>query len=334
MKAWRITEYGELSKELVLIETDEPKISDNAVLIEIHAASVNPIDYKIVAGELKNIQPLKFPSPLGFDASGIVRAVGSKVKSFNVGDEVFARASRAHIGTFAEAIAIDANQVALKPKNLSYLEAASIPLVGLTTLQALGERVQVKAGQKILIHAGSGGVGTFAIQYAKAVGLKVTTTTSQKNAELVKSLGADQVICYDQENYLDSGEEFDAVFDTLGGKYTVDAFKVLKKNGAVVSTAGVPDKDFAKQIDASWLVSAAIWMGNRKVYRLAKNKNARYYRFLTESSGRQLSEIAQMIENGQIRTVVERVFSLEQTVEALEYLKKGRARGKVVIKIK
>ncbi len=334
MKAWQITSYGKISESLIISQIREPEMSANDVMIEVYAASCNPIDYKIIKGDLKRIEKLSFPSRIGFDLSGVVSKIGSSVTKFKIGDEVFARATRETMGSFAELIALNENWIARKPKNLTRLQAASIPLVGLTTYQAFIEKAKAQPEQKILIHAGSGGVGTFAIQFARAIGLYVTTTTSSKNAEFVKNLGADNVICYDQEDYLKCGEEFDIVYDTLGGNFTNDAFKVLKTNGVVVSIAGVPDREFAEKAGVNFIVKTAISLMNRKVYRLAEEKHASYYRFMTESSGEQLSEIAQMIEAGKIRAVIDREFQFNEIREALEYLDKGRAQGKVVIKIR
>jgi alcohol dehydrogenase len=334
MKSWQITGYGTVRENLALKEVSEPVVKPGEVLIEIRSASLNPVDFKIVKGDLKRVQKLEFPSPIGYDASGVVKQVGSGVSKFKVGDEVYARASRESIGTFAEYIALNEDLVSLKPRNFNHRQAASIPLIGLTTYQALIEKAQAKKGQTILIHAGSGGVGTFAIQFAKAVGLRVATTTSQKNEAFVRSLGADEVICYDRENYLERAQTFDIVYDLLGGEFTTDAFLVLNDGGVVVSIAGVPDKEFARRENVSPVTRIGIWFMNRRVYQAAKRKNASYFRFLTESSGRQLSEIAGMIEAGKIRAVIDKEFNLNEIVEALEYLEKGRARGKIIINVR
>ena len=234
---------------------------------------------------------------------------------------------------FAEKIALAEGFVALKPARISHGEAASLPLVGLTTLQGF-EKVGARAGQRILIHAGAGGIGTFAIQYAKHVGLHVTTTTSSKNADFVKSLGADRVIAYDRENYLEQGGDYDIVYDTLGGDFTVDAFKVVKRGGAVISLSGPPDRDFARRMGAGLVVKIAVWLMSRKVYAASEAAGARYCWFFTEPSGDQLREIAGLVDAGKIRPVIDREFAFEKLPEALAYLEKGRARGKVVLKVK
>ena len=251
---------------------------------------------------------------------------------FKPGDAVYARTSRDTIGTFAERIALPEQFVALKPVTVSQAEAASLPLVGLTTLQGFA-RVGARAGQRILIHAGAGGIGTFAVQYAKHLGLEVTSTTSSKNVDFVKSLGADRVIAYDRENYLEQGGDYDIVYDTLGGAFTVDAFKLVKRGGAVISLSGPPDRDFATRVGAGWLVLAAVWWMSRKVYAASVASGASYCWFFTEPDGDQLREIARLVDGGAIKPVIDREFAFEQLPAALAYLEAGRARGKVVLKV-
>ena len=253
--------------------------------------------------------------------------------SFKPGDAVFVRATRDTIGTFAERIALPENIVALKPAGVSHAEAASLPLVGLTTLQGFG-RARAAAGQRILIHAGSGGVGTFAVQYARYLGLHVTATTSSKNAEFVRSLGADKVIAYDRENYLAQGGGYDIVYDTLGGAFTVDAFAIVKRGGTVISRSGPPDRDFARREGAGWLVGVAVWLMGRKVYAASARAGADYCWYFTEANGDQLRDIAGLVERGAIKPVIDREFAFEQLPDALSYLEAGRARGKVVLKVR
>jgi alcohol dehydrogenase len=245
MRAFVLTGYGVVPDNVRLTEIPDPVAGPGEVLIEIHAASLNPIDFKTVRGDLKRISKYKLPRPFGFDASGMVISVGAGAR-FKPGDPVYVRASRDTVGTFAEQIALPENLVALRPSTISHVEAASLPLVGLTTLQGFA-RAGARAGQRILIHAGSGGVGTFAVQYARHLGLHVTSTTSSKNVDFVKSLGANRVIAYDRENYLEQGGDYDFVYDTLGGPFTVDAFKVVKRGGVVISLSGPPDRDFARR---------------------------------------------------------------------------------------
>jgi alcohol dehydrogenase len=333
MRAYLLTGYGAVSDNVRLAQIPDSLAGAGEVVIDIHAASLNPIDFKLVHGALKRISKYKLPRPIGFDGSGIVTAVGPGATRFKPGNAVFVRAARDGIGTFAEQIAIDEKLVAPKPATLSYAEAASLPLVGLTTLQGFG-RAGARAGQRILIHAGSGGVGTFAVQYARHLGLHVTSTTSSKNADFVKSLGADRVIAYDRENYLEQGGGYDIVYDTLGGVFTVDAFKVAKRGGVVISLSGPPDRDFARREGAGLLVRIAVWLMGRKVYAASAKAGAAYCWFFTESNGGQLRDIAALVDSGAIKPVIDREFAFEKLPEALAYLEAGRARGKVVLKVR
>jgi alcohol dehydrogenase len=333
MRAFVLTGYGAISDNVRLAEIPDPVAGSGEVLIEIHAASLNPIDFKTVRGDLKRISKYKLPRPFGFDASGIVRSVGAGATKFKPGDAVYVRASRDTIGTFAEQIALPENLVALQPATTSHVEAASLPLVGLTTLQGFA-RAGARADQRILIHAGSGGVGIFAVQYARHLGLHVTSTTSSKNADFVKSLGADRVIAYDRENYLEQGGDQDIVYDTLGGAFTVDAFKVVKRGGVVISLSGPPDRDFARREGAGLLVRVAVWLMGRKVYAASAKAGAAYCWFFTEPSGDQLRDIATLVDSGAIRPMIDREFAFEQLPAALIYLEAGRARGKVVLKVR
>jgi len=333
MRAFVLTGYGAITDNVRLAQLPDPVAASGEVLIEVHAASLNPIDFKIVHGDLKRVSKYKLPRPFGFDASGVVKSVGAGAGRFKPGDTVYLRASRDTIGTFAEQIAVDEKFVALKPFILSHAQAASLPLVGLTTLQGFA-RAGARAGQRILIHAGSGGVGTFAVQYARHLGLHVTSTTSSKNADFVRSLGAEKIIAYDRENYLEQGGDYDIVYDTLGGAFTVDAFKVVKRGGTVISLSGPPDRDFARREGAGLLVRVAVWLMGRKVYAASAEAGAAYCWFFTESNGDQLRDIARLIDSGAIKPVIDREFAFEQLPDALSYLEAGRARGKVVLKLR
>jgi alcohol dehydrogenase len=333
MRAFVLAGYGTISDHLRLAEIPDPVAGPGEVLIEIHAASLNPIDFKIARGDLKRISRYKLPRPIGFDASGIVKSAGAGATRFRPGEAVYVRASRDTIGTFAELIALPEKFVAVKPATISHAEAASLPLVGLTTLQGFA-RAGARAGQRILIHAGSGGIGTFAVQYARYLGLHVSTTTSSKNVDFVKSLGADRVIAYDRENYLEQDGDYDIVYDTLGGAFTVDAFKVVKRGGVVISLSGPPDRDFARREGAGWLVRVAVWLMGRKVYAASAKAGAGYCWFFTEANGDQLHDIATLVDSGAIKPVIDREFAFEQLPAALSYLEGGRARGKVVLKVR
>jgi alcohol dehydrogenase len=333
MRAYLLTGYGAVADNVRLAEIADSRAGAGEVVIDIHAASLNPIDFKLVHGALKRISKYELPRPIGFDASGVVTSVGPGASRFKPGDAVYVRASRDTIGTFAERIALPEKLVAPKPATISHAEAASLPLVGLTTLQGFG-RAGARAGQRILIHAGSGGVGSFAVQYAKYLGLHVTSTTSSKNADFVKSLGADRVIAYDRENYLERGGGYDIVYDTLGGAFTVDAFKVVRRGGVVISLSGPPDRDFASREGAGLLVRIAVWAMGRKVYAASAKAGAAYWWFFTESNGDQLRDIAALVDSGAIKPVIDREFAFEKLPEALTYLEAGRARGKVVLKVR
>src|SRR5690242_12207881 len=253
MKAFIVNRYGK-NEKLQLAEIAEPVVKKNDVLVQIHAAGVNQLDSKLRDGEFKMILPYKTPFTLGHDVAGVVTKVGSKVSKFKVADEVYARPADHRIGTFAEFISINENDVALKPKNLSMEEAASIPLVGLTAWQALVEKANLKKGQKVFIQAGSGGVGTFAIQLAKHLGATVATTTSAANIELVRSMGADIIIDYKKENFETILKDYDVVLNSQDTKALQSSLKVLKRGGTVISISGPADPEFGLQINANFLL--------------------------------------------------------------------------------
>jgi NADPH:quinone reductase-like Zn-dependent oxidoreductase len=333
MKAFTINRY---SKEdpLQLVDIAEPVINENQALIEIYATSVNQLDVKIKTGEFKLILPYKFPLILGHDVAGIITKVGSKVSQFKVGDEVFARPTDFKIGTFAEYIAINENDVALKPKNVSMEEAASMPLVALTVWQAFVEKAKLKKGQKVFIQAGSGGVGTIAIQLAKQLGATVATTTSADNFDLVKSLGADIAIDYKTQDFKTILKDYDLVLNSQDGKTLEKSLKILKPGGKVISISGPPDATFAKDIRLSWLMKTAIFFLSRKVKQQAKKLNVDYSFLFMQANGKQLSQMGSLIEAGVIRPIIDKVFPFEQINEAMAYVTSGRAKGKVVIKVK
>ncbi len=334
IKAFQITGYGDIASNLAFAEVEKPVINASQVLIEVHAASVNPIDYKTVEGELKVVSNLSFPAPIGFDVAGKIVDVGPNVNGIVHSDDVYARVPFTAPGTFAEFIAVDQDAVPLKPENLKFAQAASLPLVGLTAVQSL-EMARLKSGDKVLIHAGSGGVGSFAVQYAKHMGAYVYTTASTKNVERVKALGTDRVIDYGTEDYRDIVRDLDLVFDTLGGDYTIDAFGVIKKGGHVVSIAGEVDGQTAKELGLNALIRAVLWFNRRKIMRLAAQKSASYRLVLMEHNGAQLARIKDLFEAGDIKPVLDpKDFPFDQAVDALLYQKSGRAQGKIVIRIK
>jgi NADPH:quinone reductase-like Zn-dependent oxidoreductase len=333
VKAYTIDRYDKKGK-LQLREMPEPVMKDNDVLVQIYAAGVNLLDAKIRNGEFKVILPYKLPFIAGHDVAGVVVKAGSKVTRFKVGDEVYARPADFSIGSFAEQIAIHENDVAIKPKNISMEEAASIPLVGLTAWQALIEKADLKKGQKVFIQAGSGGVGTFAIQLAKYVGAVVATTTGTGNIDLVRSLGADIVIDYKKDDFETILKDYDVVLNSQDAKTLEKSLSILKPGGKLISISGPPDPDFAKRIRAPWLVTFIMRLLSAGVRKKAKRLHVGYSFLFMRAQGDQLSQITSLIEFGFIKPVMDRVFPFEQTNEAMAYVEAGRAKGKVVIKIK
>jgi NADPH:quinone reductase-like Zn-dependent oxidoreductase len=333
MRAWQITRYGAPEDAFRLSEAPAPVAGPADLVVRVRAAGINPIDLKLAAGSLRAIQRLAFPAPAGFDLAGTVVQVGADAQGFAIGDEVYARTNRLRRGAFAERVAIEAEAVARKPASLSFVEAASLPLVGLTTVQALVGRARVEPGQRVLVHAGSGGVGTFAIQYAKALGLHVTTTTSSRNAAWVRELGADEVVQYDRESILERPERYHVVYDTLGGATTLESFRLVEPGGTVVSIAGPPDAEMPRAVGAGPLVRAVMWMLRRRVEAAARKAGARYFRFLTESRGEELEQIAALVDAGKIRPMIDSTVAFEDAQVGFARVASGRAKGKVVIDV-
>jgi NADPH:quinone reductase-like Zn-dependent oxidoreductase len=333
MKAFIVDRYGK--KGGVRIgEMPDPELRDDDVLVQIHAASVNPLDFKIRDGEFKLLLPYRLPLILGNDLAGVVVRVGSRVRRFKPGDEVYARPDEDRIGTFAEFISMNEDAVAIKPKELIMEEAASIPLVGLTAWQVLIERANLKKGHKVLIHAGSGGVGTFAIQLAKHVGVVVATTTSTANVDWVKALGADIVIDYSKDDFATILRDYDVVLNSLGGEVLDKSLQVLKPGGKLISISGPPDPDFAKDMGLSWILRQVMRLLSYRIRKKAKRHRVSYAFLFMRASGDQLREIGCLIDSRIIRPVVDRVFPFESTNEAMAYVEKGRAKGKVVVKVR
>ncbi|MBK6484208.1 MAG: NADP-dependent oxidoreductase [Chitinophagaceae bacterium] len=333
MKAFIVKRYSKVEK-LQLVELPIPAVKDNEVLVQIYAASINQIDIKLKSGEFKLILPYKFPLILGHDLAGIVTKIGSNVRRFKVGDEIFAQPAIYKIGSLAEYIAINETDVALKPKNISMEEAASIPLVGLTSWQALIEKANLKKGQKVFIQAGSGGVGTFAIQLAKHLGATVATTTSATNIGLVKSLGADIVIDYKKDDFETMLRDYDVVLNSQDTKTLDKSLRILKPNGKIISISGPPDTDFADQIGSPWFIKLIMKILSSGAKKKAKRLGVDYSFLFMRADGNQLTEIASLINAGIIKPVMDKVFPFEQTNDALAYVETGRSKGKVVVKLK
>jgi len=333
MKAF-ITDRYSKQDPMRLGEMPEPELGDDDVLIEVHAAGLNQLDSKIKSGEFKLILPYRMPLVLGHDVAGVVSRVGSRVQQFKVGDEVYSRAPDHRIGTLAQFIAVNESAVARKPASLSMEEAASIPLVGLTVWQALVEKANLKKGQKVFIQAGSGGVGTFAIQLAKHLGAIVATTTSTANVDWVRRLGADIVIDYKQDDFESILHGYDVVLNSQDGKTLEKSLRILKPGGQLISISGPPDPAFAADIGASGFVKLILRLLSSGVRRRAKRLGVDYSFLFMKASGGQLREITPLIDAGAIRPVVDKVFPFESTNEAMAYVEAGRAKGKVVIKVK
>jgi NADPH:quinone reductase-like Zn-dependent oxidoreductase len=333
MKAFIVDQYKKKGA-LRFGDMPEPELRNDDLLVAIHAAGVNPLDSKIRDGEFRLILPYRPPFILGHDVAGTVVRVGPKVQQFKPGDEIFARPRDGRIGTFAEFIAMNEADVALKPRNLSMEEAASIPLVGLTTWQALVEKANLQEGQKVLIHAGSGGVGTFAIQLAKHLGATVATTTSTANVDLVKSLGADVVIDYKKEDFEKVLSGYDVVLSSLGTGTLKKSLAVLRPGGKLISISGPPDVAFAKEIGANWFLQQVIRVLSFGIRMKARRRGISYSFVFMRAQGEQLSKMTSLIESEIVRPVVDRVFPFEATNEALAYIETGRSRGKVIVKVR
>lgn len=334
MKAFIVKKYGK-NESLHLTDVSEPTIKENEVLVRVHSAGVNLLDSLVRNGEFKIFLPYKTPFVNGHDLAGVITQAGAKVSKFKVGDEVYSRVGDHRIGTFAEQIAVQENDLALKPTNLSMEEAASIPLVGLTVWQALVEIANLKKGQKVFIQAGSGGVGTFAIQLAKHIGAYVATTTSSANTALVKNLGADLVIDYKTQDFATILKDYDVVLHSnREAKVLEDSLKILKPGGTLVTLTGPPTAELAKEIGLAWPFQVIMNLLSFSARRIAKKQNVNFKFLFMRADGKALGEITKLIEAGIIKPIVDKVFSFEQTNEALTYVETGRAKGKVVIKVK
>ncbi|MDO5090256.1 MAG: NADP-dependent oxidoreductase [Cardiobacteriaceae bacterium] len=332
MQAMTIPHYGKVP--LQARSVPRPDVGDHDVLVAIHAASVNPIDFKIRDGKVKILLHYDMPLILGNDFAGVVVQTGKAVRRFKAGDAVYGRPAKSRIGTFAEYIAVHEDDIAAKPENLSFAQAASIPLVGLTAYQAFHEVLRLKAGDKILIHAGAGGLGTFAIQLAKQTGAYVATTASPAGHDLVQRMGADRIINYREENFADVLHGYDAVFDTLGGDALKQSFRILKAGGHIVSVSALPTARFAREwrlpLWKQWLFAAA----TLPLRRLEKRYRVRYDFLFMRASGKQLADISRLIEAGSIVPVIDRVFPLADAQAALDYAESGRAKGKIIIEVR
>jgi alcohol dehydrogenase len=308
MKAAQINKYG--GSEVVEINRNAPKpvASRGQILVEVYAAGVNPIDWKIREGYI----PLKFPATLGGDFSGVIADVGEGVSGFKKGLEVYGYGSvlGGGSGSFAEFVSADVKVMALKPKKITHVEAGAFPLTGVSAWQALVDHMSLSKGKKILIHGGAGGIGSIAIQLAKHLGAYVATTVSSKDMQYVKELGADETIDYKNQSFEDLLNDYDGVYDTVGGETYVRSLKVLKKGGIIVSMLEQPRPELMEQYEVKAIGQ------------------------LTQVNSERLSKLAELIDQRVTKVHVDKTFPLEQAGEALAYLQSGHPRGKVVLKMK
>ncbi|MBL8467260.1 NADP-dependent oxidoreductase [Methyloversatilis discipulorum] len=333
MKALTFKRYGK-SPGIGFADLPMPALKPDELLVEIHAAGVNPIDNMIPTGLFKPVLKFALPATMGSDLAGVVIAVGSRVTRFKKGDAVFASLFDLGNGSLAEFAAVPERVAALKPVNLDFVQAASIPMVALTSWQALKERAKVQKGQKVFIPAGSGGIGTFAIQLAKHLGAKVGTTTSTGNVPLVSSLGADEVVDYKTQQFENVLRGYDLVLGTLRGKEIEKSIGILKPGGKIVSLIGPLDAAFASARGLNFVLKCVFSLMSRRIMRLAAKRDVSYSFLFVRADGAQLSEIGSLLESGHIRPVIDKVFPFDQAKEALDYLAQGRARGKVVVQLK
>lgn len=332
MKAFILKRYGK-SAQVEFTDIPRPEIKPDEMLVQIHAVGLNPIDNMIAKGTFKPIIKFKLPATMGSDLAGVVVEVGSRVTRFKTGDSVFASIFDLGTGALAEFAVVPESVAATKPVNLDFVQAASIPMVGLTSWQALKERARVKPGQKVFIPAGSGGIGTFAIQFAEFLGANVGTTTSTGNVGLVQGLGADEVIDYKKQNFEDVLQDYDVVLGTVRGDVIEKSLQILKPNSVVLSLVGPLDAAFASARGMNFFMKFVFGLMSRKIIRLARQRGIAYSFLFVHPDGRQLAEIGKIIEANHILPVIDKVFPFYQTKEALAYLEAGRAKGKVVIKI-
>lgn len=332
MKALVLKRYGK-ADQIEFADVPNPLIKPNEILVRIHAVGLNPIDYMIPKGAFKPMLKFDLPATLGSDLAGTVVEVGSQVTRFKAGDAVFASLFDLGNGSLAEFAAVPEHVAALKPANLNFVQAASIPMVALTCWQALNERIKVTPGQKVFIPAGSGGIGTFAIQLAKYLGAHVGTTTSTANVDLVRSLGADDVIDYKKQEFENVLSGYDVVLGTVRGDGIEKALRILKPGSNVVSLIGPPDVPFAKARGMNFLMTFIFDLLSRKIIRLAKRQDSNYSFLFVRPDGEQLGKISKLIEAGTIRPVVDKVFPFVQAKQALAYLEQGRSKGKVVVEL-
>lgn len=333
MQAFVLTGYGG-PEATQLREVSRPRPTRGELLVRVHAAGLNPVDYKTREGLVKVIQRYALPVVMGNEIAGVVEECGEGVTSFTAGDRVFARMPRGAMGGFAEYAVVPEQFLAKVPASIDFDTAAGVPLAGLTALQALRDELHVKQDSRIFIPGGAGGVGTFAIQVAKWLGAEVTTTASPRGKALVEQLGADVVIDYTTQRFEEQLRDMDGVLDLLGGETLMKSFSVVKRGGKVVSIAGMPEPQTArKDLGRGALLSTLFWFASYRLRAEARKHQVSYRYLFMHPSGSELAELADLIANGTIRPVIDRVFPFQDIAEAFAYLETGRAKGKVVVQI-
>lgn len=333
MKALVLKRYGKPG-QIVFADIPLPVPKPNEILVQVYAAGLNAIDTMIPKGAFKPILRFQLPATLGSDLAGVVVAVGSRVTRFEPGDAVFASVFDLGTGALAEFAVVPENVAAFKPANLDFVQAASIPMVGLTSWQAFKERAHLKPGQRVFIPAGSGGIGTFAIQLAKHLGAKVGTTTSTGNVDLVRSLGADEVIDYKRQEFEEVLRDYDAVLGNTKGESIEKSLRILKAGSNVVSLVGPPDAAFARARGMNFFLRFVFGLLSRKIIRQARKRGIEYSFLFVRPNGGQLAEIGELLQAGIIRPTIDKTFPFDRAKDALAYLEQGRAKGKVVVQMK
>ncbi|MBV5286911.1 MAG: NADP-dependent oxidoreductase [Methyloversatilis discipulorum] len=332
MKALTFQRYGK-SPGIGFTDLPLPTLKDDELLVQVHAASVNPVDNMILSGIFKPVLHFRLPATLGSDLAGVVTKVGSRVTRFKPGDAVFANIFDRGTGAIAEFAVVPESLAASKPVNLDFVQVASIPLVGLTAWQALKERANLQAGHKVFIPAGAGGVGTFAIQLAKHLGATVGTTTSTGNVQFVGRLGADEIVDYKKQAFESVLRGYDVVLGTVRGDAVEKSVDILKPGGRIVSLVGPLDAAFARARGLNFILTFVFGLMSRKIMRLAKKRGVSYSFLFARPDGAQLAEIARLLEANHIQPVIDKVFPFERAKDALAYLAQGHAKGKVVIRM-
>ena len=331
MRAYVLEHYGG-PEGARLMDVPAPVPGPHDILVEVRAAGLNPVDFKFRQGKLRAIQRPKLPFVLGNELAGEVIAVGSDVKRFRAGDRVFARVAKDRAGAFAEQACVDEDHAAHMPRDLDFAAAAAVPLAGLTALQALRDELDVKPGQRVFISGGAGGVGTFAIQIAKWLGAHVTTTASQRGEALVRSLGCDEVIDYTSQSISRAGRGFDAGFDLIGGNTLEQMFEIMKPGTRIVSIAARPEPQTAiKDLAGRRALAAMFWIISYGIRSRARRAAISYRYLFMHPSGADLVQLAELIEQGKLKVIVDKTYPFAKISEALAYLESGRAKGKVVV---